>query len=84
MKEIFNKRFQISDLNLYSYYFGIRIQRNRIQRKIWLNQTVYMDKVLYQFNIENCILVNTPITINIYLKPVQDGFLADPKIKTWY
>ena len=41
----------MTDLGPCSYYLGIQILRDRLNRKIHLVQTAYIDKVLNTFNI---------------------------------
>ena len=43
IKIVFNKRFQMIDLNFFVYYLDISIQRNRQQRIFYFNQKIYLN-----------------------------------------
>ena len=68
LKKELNKRFAMIDLDLYSYYLNMKIQRNRVKRSVWITQSTYLKKVLARFNITNFVLVSTLIIVNIQLK----------------
>jgi hypothetical protein len=54
-------RFQMTDLGPCSYYLGMSVQRDRQNRKLYLSQEAYIDKVAHQFGINNAAPVNTPM-----------------------
>ena len=50
IKIVFNKRFQIIDLNFLVYYLDMNIQRNRQQRIFYFNQKIYL-KIFFKITI---------------------------------
>jgi hypothetical protein len=61
IKRSLRNRFQMTDLGPCSYYLGISIQRDRQNRKLFLSQEAYIDKVAHQSDISNCAPIGTPI-----------------------
>lgn len=61
------KQFKMKDLGEAKYCLGIQITRDRIHRKIWLDQERYMEEVLNKFNMSDCNPVSTPLDANIKL-----------------
>ena len=53
-KRFHQKNFDMKDLGEASYVLGIEIHRNRSQGVLGLSQRTYIDKVLKQFNMQNC------------------------------
>ncbi|MGJ2631364.1 reverse transcriptase domain-containing protein, partial [Salmonella enterica subsp. enterica serovar Paratyphi A] len=47
------KYFDMKDMGEASHILGMRIERDRSKKLIWLSQTEYIDKVLQRFNMEN-------------------------------
>ena len=45
-KKALHKRFQITDLNFFVYYFDMNVQRNKQQRVFYLNQKIYLKKII--------------------------------------
>ncbi|GJX42397.1 retrotransposon protein, putative, ty1-copia subclass [Tanacetum coccineum] len=53
VKSYLGKCFAMKDLGEVAYVFGIKIYRDRSRRLIGLCQSVYIEKILKRFNIEN-------------------------------
>lgn len=53
--------FESRDLGPVDVFLGIRIIRNRQQRKIYLVQDTYVDKIVSKFNIEHFSMAKLPI-----------------------
>jgi hypothetical protein len=62
IKEILMSTFQTRDMGELSYFLGISITRTN--GNLYLDQSVYIDKVLKKFNMEKCKPINTPIEIS--------------------
>ena len=68
LKKELSKRFTMIDLDSYSYYLSMEIQRNRAKRSVRIIQSTYLKKVLARFNMTNSASVSTSIIINTQLK----------------
>jgi hypothetical protein len=60
-KEILMRKFQMRDVGELSYFLGITIARTN--GNLYLDQSVYIDKALKNFNVEMCRPINTPIEV---------------------
>ena len=63
-KEELKSRFEMSDMGEAHYILGIRITRDRANRKIYLSQAKYVKKVLSKFGMEDCKPISTPLEVN--------------------
>ncbi|MCO5549306.1 hypothetical protein L7F22_002774 [Adiantum nelumboides] len=52
LKSKMAKSFDMKDMGEASHILGMRIQRDRSTKLIWLSQTEYIDKVLQRFNMD--------------------------------
>ena len=59
--------FEMEDLGPVQQILGIKIMRDRNDKKMWLSQEKYMEKVLYKFNMKDAKPVGTPLAPNIKL-----------------
>ena len=59
--------FDMKDLGSVKQILGIRIHRDRNNRKLRFSQKTYMEKVLQCFNMQNAQPVSTPFLIHIKL-----------------
>ena len=50
-KEELTKRYELRDLGPLNWFLGIRILRNRSQRKLWLSQDSYIEKIAKAFHL---------------------------------
>lgn len=82
--------FEIQLLNIYefrvigdaSYFLGIRIPRNRQERKLWLIQDSYIEKIAKKSNIINENPPKTPLPIGINWSP-WNGTATSNKISAY-
>ena len=75
MKEVKNslmKHFDMHDLGELEFIVGIRVSRNREQKRIYLDQEAYCDRILEKFGMAQCNSAKTPLT---------DRLLKDPSVK---
>ncbi len=68
LKQDLHKRFAITDLGPCSYYLGIEIVRDRLNRTVRITQTTYLKKILSRFGIASCVSVLTPIAAGTQLQ----------------
>jgi hypothetical protein len=61
-KEAFMERYEIRDLGQLTWFLGIRVMRDRQQRKIWLCQDSYIEKITKAFHLEDVKPARTPMT----------------------
>jgi hypothetical protein len=60
--------FDVKDLGELKWFLGIRIIRDRPNRKLWLCQDSYIQKITARFNLETEKPPKTPITTNLHQK----------------
>ena len=73
IKGTLSKSFNMKDLGPISTVLGIQVQRDRAQRKLWINQSHYVDSILREFQYEECRPLQTPAEGYEYLRPVGAG-----------
>ncbi|KAL5852379.1 hypothetical protein ACOSQ3_007497 [Xanthoceras sorbifolium] len=61
------REFDMKDLGPANKILGMQIQRDRNNRKIWLSQKNYLNKILRRFNMQDCKPISTPLPINFKL-----------------
>ncbi|GKV24632.1 hypothetical protein SLEP1_g34217 [Rubroshorea leprosula] len=59
--------FDMKDLGAVNQILGMKVFRDREDRKIWLNQKNYIERVLRRFNMQNAKPVSTPFPVHIKL-----------------
>jgi len=84
IKDLLNNQFAMKDLGPVGHFLGIRVTRNRAEGSIRLTQDAYIDKILKEFNHEECRSVSTPMKKGEILEPAPEGYQADSKRLTWY
>ncbi|KAK2073203.1 hypothetical protein P8C59_007501 [Phyllachora maydis] len=67
LKKRLNKVYAIEDLGPAAYFLGVQIIRDRPNRRLWLNQSQYIEKAVSRFNLAD----SKPISI-----PLQPGLLS--------
>ena len=60
IKQQFMNKYKMKDLGDCEWILGMRVKRDRKQRKLFLDQEQYLNKVLNQFNMQNCNPAFTP------------------------
>lgn len=65
VKKLIMSKYEIKDLGAVSYLLGIKIERKN--DCMALSQTKYIDKLLNEFNMNNCKSVKTPIEVGVQI-----------------
>jgi hypothetical protein len=71
IKSSLRKSFSMKDLGEVAYILGTKIYRDRSKRLIGLSQVAYIDKILYQFNMQDSKKVFLPMSHDIALSKKQ-------------
>src|SRR6266566_2668609 len=69
------QRFEIRDLGEATWFLGIKIIRNRLQRKLWINLESYFEKIATKFHLDIRGALKTPMTLQ-YLEPYEGTAIA--------
>ena len=79
MKTIFASRFKMKDLGPISTILGVRVRRDRANKKLWIDQSHYIKDVLKEFQYTDCKPVSTPADGYEYLQPAttKDSLFID-------
>ncbi len=62
LKEKIKSKYKIKDIGEATFILGIRIERDRPNRKIYLDQVSYVEKILKRYNFEECNTMSIPGT----------------------
>lgn len=73
VKSELTSAFSMIDMGPISFYQGLKVQRDRENRKIKLSQPAYIDKVLSKFHLDKAHSVNTPMKESAILEQRTDG-----------
>ena len=57
----------MKDLGTAKQILGMRISRDRRQKKLWLSQEVYVEKAVKRFNMDNAKPLSTPLVAHLKL-----------------
>jgi hypothetical protein len=76
VKKHLSSKFNMKDLGADKFILGIEIKRDQAARKLWLNQTMYIEIVLKRFNIQDC----KPVKVLI---PVGERLTIEQCPNTW-
>ncbi|KAL5821663.1 hypothetical protein ACOSQ3_023545 [Xanthoceras sorbifolium] len=71
LKKELSKSFAMKDLGPAKQILGMRITRNRQNRRIWLSQERYVEKVLERFNMSKAKSVSSPLASHFKLNASQ-------------
>ena len=81
MKSKLHANFDMKDMGEASHILGMRIQRDRCKRLLYLSQVEYIDKVLKRFNMERGKALSTPLPPYVKLSkndcPMSDDEKAE-------
>jgi hypothetical protein len=72
MKAALHGRFEMSDLGVIRQFLGMRIERNRKKRQLFLHQTPYFQDILSCVDMVSCNGVQTPMEVNSHLCPFEN------------
>ena len=64
--QLFSK-FDMKDFGAANYIFGLEIKRDQEKRKIWLNQSKYVETILQRFNMQDSKPMKVPIRVGVKL-----------------
>ena len=67
LKKQLSKFFAIKDLGLVNRILGIRIERDRASKKLYMSQEQYIEKVLARFNMSKAKVVSSPLASHFKL-----------------
>jgi hypothetical protein len=71
VKEYLNSKFSMKDMGETVYVLGIKIYRDRSRRLLALSQSIYLDKVLKRFRMEDSKRGSLPIMKGVLLSVTQ-------------
>ncbi|KAK2067365.1 hypothetical protein P8C59_001114 [Phyllachora maydis] len=72
LKKRLNKVYAIEDLGPAAYFLGVQIIRDRPNRRLWLNQSQYVEEAVSRFNLAD----SKPISI-----PLQPGLVSQLQLE---
>jgi len=75
-KDEFMKHFPMRDMGELKWFLGIRIIRDRAQRKLWMCQDSYIEKIANRFHLAD---VKTPATPMAIAKAEKNEAQASPQ-----
>ncbi|KAK2073469.1 hypothetical protein P8C59_007754 [Phyllachora maydis] len=61
LKKRLNKVYAIEDLGPAAYFLGVQIIRDRPNRRLWLNQSQYIEKAVSRFNLADSKPISIPL-----------------------
>ncbi len=68
LKLQFAERFQTKDLDSIKWYLEMHITRNRAERTLWINQSIYIKRVIKLLSMSNCSSTKTSMHHRCQLK----------------
>ena len=71
LKKELSKSFAMKDLGSAKHILGMKISHDRKNRKLWLSQESYIEKVLERFNMSNAKAVCSPLATHLKLSSKQ-------------
>jgi hypothetical protein len=77
LKKQLGESFAMKDMGAAKQILGIRIMRDRKERKLWMSQEHYIERVLQRFQMENSKAVNTPLATHFKLSYKQSPSSED-------
>lgn len=77
MKEV----YEVKDQGDVEYYLGVRVVRDRPQRRLWLSHDAYLEKVAKRYSLETDRAPATPLPLGELLK--HDGEAPKSRIKAY-
>ena len=80
LKEQLGKSFAMKDMGAAKHFLGIRIIRDRKEKKLWLSQEHYIKRVLQRFHMEKAKVVSTPLATHFKLSSKQSPSNEDEKL----
>jgi hypothetical protein len=84
LKRVLNEQFEMSDLDLCTFYLDMMIFKIRNFRRLILNQNVYVEQMLRNHEMWNCKLLIIFMNVFCRLIKVLDDYTADKSLKISY
>ncbi|KAG6512435.1 hypothetical protein ZIOFF_030546 [Zingiber officinale] len=75
-KEAMTKKFEMTDIELMTYYLSIEV--NRREDGIFISQEGYAKEILKKFKMNNSKSINTPVINGVKLSKHDEGEKIDP------
>ncbi|KAK2070686.1 hypothetical protein P8C59_005163 [Phyllachora maydis] len=72
LKKRLNKVYAIEDLGPAAYFLGVQIIRDRPNRRLWLNQSQYVEEAVSRFNLADSKPISIPLQPGLYLNSTKD------------
>ena len=76
IKEVFSKRFQMTDMKSLVYYLDMSVTKNRQQRTLCFNQKVYLKKILRDHEMWNANYKVTLMNVNIKFEFADSDYIC--------
>jgi hypothetical protein len=67
VKKQLSSKLDMKDLGATNFTLRMEIKRDRVARKLWLNQKKYIEKILKRFNMQDCKPLKVPILVGARL-----------------
>lgn len=64
IKKNLSNNFKMKDIGEAHYVLGMKVTRDRLKGKLWLDQELYINNILKKFNMTDCKPVATPLDVN--------------------
>ena len=84
IKKVLTKEFQMQDLGAATTFLGMRIERDRKNRLLRLNQKTYTEGIVSRFDMMNAKPLRTPLPEGIHLEKTPDSYTAGDKFRQHY
>ena len=84
IKKILAKQFQMRDLGAATTFLEMRIERDRKNRILRIDQKTYTEGIVPRFDMMNAKPLRTPLPEGIHLEKAPDDYTAKDKFRTNY
>jgi hypothetical protein len=84
LKNTLNERFEMSDLNLCIYYLDMIIFKNKRFKQLILNQSVYVEQMLRNYEMWNCKSLIIIMNVSCRLIKISDEYIVDKSLRINY
>ncbi len=84
LKHVLNQRFEMSDLDLCTFYLDMIIFKNRNLSKLIFDQNVYVEQMLRDHDMWNCKSLITFMNFFCHLIKISNYYIADKSFKISY
>lgn len=85
LKKLILDKYKCRDLGAINFYLGVRVIRDRPNRSLKLVQDAYIDKILRDYKMENCLPRKTPLPVSaLNFKPRDPQDRADEQFTKRY